>query len=75
MYGQYLTEKVQAKRAGETIERLVLDESTYRSMRRDRIVSKKTGENEPVRFGLAGDFEVIEGDTNMLVTDVAEHEL
>lgn len=75
MYGQYLTEKVQATRAGETIERLVLDSRTYRNFRRERLVRDSLPENSPVRFGLSGDFEVVEGETNKLVTDEGERVL
>lgn len=80
MYGQYLTQKIQAERAGETIEKLVLDADTYRQFRNpqnddgsDRFVRTSIEDDNPVRFGLSGEFRVVEGERNVLVTDEGEH--
>lgn len=72
MYGHYLTQKVQARRNGETIEKLVLDEFSYRSLREDRYVRDSLDETDPVRFGLSGDFDVVQGAENKLVTDAGD---
>lgn len=76
MYGQYLTAKVQAERAGNTIEKLILDSETYQELLgpqnddgTDRLVRESMPDTAPVRFGLSGDFDVVEGEDNVLVTD------
>jgi len=80
MYGAFLTAKVQAKRDNDGVEKLVLNEEDYDELLgpqngpedwgeegTDRYVTSDTAEDDPIRFGLAGDFTVERGENSVLI--------
>lgn len=70
MYGSCLTARVKAKNRHGGIKRVILCGDAVAELLVDqRTISKSTSETAPVRYGMSGDYEVLEGENSQVVCE------
>ena len=70
MYGSILTARAKAKLQGDGVAEIVMNEEAREELRVDEnTICNDTPETAPVRFGLSGDYEVVEGEHNIVLAE------